>query len=213
VYRGLQLGLDADAIAAHHHVGTSGFVWNYTQIIVSLTDGTLPTGPTVALQVARKFRKLLQTAVLSPAARRCLEQNLVELERRANDVTARIAEVQIAQKQTAAAESRNDTGIYVYALPHYLRYPFDPSTGRTLMKVGKSDNDVILRFRNQTRTTALPEEPILLRIYRTDPAEASRASTRPTVSPPRAMTGLPSISDKCISNGAAACPPVGPAIG
>jgi T5orf172 domain-containing protein len=36
-----------------------------------------------------------------------------------------------------------------------------------LMKVGQSNHDVILRFRSQTRTTALPEEPILLRIYRT----------------------------------------------
>ena len=33
------------------------------------------------------------------------------------------------------------------------------------MKVGKSDRDVITRFREQTRTTALPEEPVLLRIY------------------------------------------------
>ena len=57
----------------------------------------------------------------------------------------------------------------MYALPHYLRYPFDTATGRTLMKVGRSDSDVIVRFRNQTRTTALPEEPILLRIYRTEP--------------------------------------------
>lgn len=33
------------------------------------------------------------------------------------------------------------------------------------MKVGKSDRDVVKRFREQTRTTALPEEPVLLRIY------------------------------------------------
>ena len=56
----------------------------------------------------------------------------------------------------------------MYALPHYLRYPFEPDSGRTLMKVGRSDSDVIQRFKNQTRTTALPEEPILVRIYRTD---------------------------------------------
>ena len=36
------------------------------------------------------------------------------------------------------------------------------------MKVGRSDSDIIRRFRAQTRTTALPEEPILLRIYRID---------------------------------------------
>jgi hypothetical protein len=65
-------------------------------------------------------------------------------------------------------------GSTVLALPHYLRYPFDPDTGRTLMKVGKSDSDVIVRFRNQTRTTALPEEPILLRIYRTEAQDGAR---------------------------------------
>jgi hypothetical protein len=42
------------------------------------------------------------------------------------------------------------------------------------MKVGKSDSDVIVRFRNQTRTTALPEEPILLRIYRTEAQDGAR---------------------------------------
>lgn len=43
------------------------------------------------------------------------------------------------------------------------------------MKVGRSDSDVIQRFKNQTRTTALPEEPVLLRIYRTGDAPAAEA--------------------------------------
>ena len=52
------------------------------------------------------------------------------------------------------------------------------TVGRTLLKVGRSDSDIIVRFRTQTRTTALPEEPILLRIYRvtgiaTSPVENS----------------------------------------
>jgi hypothetical protein len=50
---------------------------------------------------------------------------------------------------------------------HYLRFPYDQLSGRTLMKVGRSDRDVIKRFREQIRTTALPEEPVLLRIYET----------------------------------------------
>ena len=66
----------------------------------------------------------------------------------------------------------------MYALPHYIRHPYDQASGRTLLKVGRSDSDVIVRFRSQTRTTALPEEPILLRIYQTSgdsaaPAEAA----------------------------------------
>lgn len=46
-----------------------------------------------------------------------------------------------------------------------MNYKYDPDTDRTLMKVGKSDRDVIQRFNEQTRTTALPEAPVLLRIY------------------------------------------------
>jgi hypothetical protein len=177
VYRGLQRGLDAASIAAELEIGSSNFVWNYERAAKALLDGNLPTAPTVALQVARKFRSILRFAQLSSAARAYLETNLGELERRANDETARVAEVRHAQEQTQAAEARNDTGIYVYALPHYLRYPFEPDSGRTLMKVGRSDRDIIQRFRSQTRTTALPEEPILLRIYRTDGAGATLAET------------------------------------
>jgi T5orf172 domain len=170
VYRRLEQGLDADAIAEQLGVGTTGFVWNYRRTIRALLDNDLPTAPTVALAAARTFRSILRTASLSAETRAHLQSTLDELERRANDVEKREEEVQRAQEQTQRAEARNEIGIYVYALPHYLRYPFDPDSGRTLLKVGRSDSDVIMRFRTQTRTTALPEEPILLRIYRTSGA-------------------------------------------
>jgi hypothetical protein len=175
IYRCLEEGLDAEAIAEKFEVGYPSFVWNYRRLIRALVDGDLPTAPTVALAAARKFRSILKSASLSPATRAYLGANLEELERRANDADRRDAEVQRAQVQTQQAEARNEVGIYVYALPHYLRYPFEPDSGRTLLKVGRSDSDVIVRFRNQTRTTALPEEPILLRIYRTP-----GAATAPT---------------------------------
>jgi hypothetical protein len=176
VYRGLERGLSAEQIAAELHVSTSNFVWNYGRILAALLEGDLPTATTVALAAARKVRALLRLAWRQDV-RTYLETNLVELERRANDETARVVEVQRAQQQTVRAEARNEPGIYVYALPHYLRYPFDPDTGRTLMKVGRSDSDVIIRFRSQTRTTALPEEPILLRIYRTNGATSAVESS------------------------------------
>jgi hypothetical protein len=68
-------------------------------------------------------------------------------------------------KASTELEKKSTPGVYVYSLMHYLTYPYDPDSGRTLMKVGMSDRDVIKRFRDQTRTTALPEEPVLLRIY------------------------------------------------
>jgi hypothetical protein len=168
VYRALQRGLTPREIAAELEIATPNFVWSYERTVKALLDSNLPTAPTVALGAARKFRSFLGSAELSQSTRKYLEINLRELERRANDETARVAEDKQAQEQTQAAEARQDVGIYVYALPHYLRYPFAPESGRTLMKVGRSDSDVIQRFRTQTRTTALPEEPVLLRIYRTE---------------------------------------------
>ncbi|MGV0809017.1 GIY-YIG nuclease family protein [Mycolicibacterium setense] len=177
VFQGRERGLSADEIAAELGVATSGFVSNNTRTIRSLVDGDLTTAPTLALQAARTFRRFLRDHDWSPEAHRYLERNLTELERRASDETARTVEVEQAKAQTERAESENVPGVYVYALPHYLRYPYEKN-GRTLMKVGRSDSDVIQRFMNQTRTTALPEEPILLRIYRTDPQTSAIAEDR-----------------------------------
>jgi T5orf172 domain len=90
------------------------------------------------------------------------------MEARTADPVAKAAEAQVARKITGEAEAQGTPGIYVYALPHYLNFPVDPISGHTLMKVGRSDRDVIQRFRAQVRTTSLPEDPILLRIYVTE---------------------------------------------
>lgn len=171
VYRFEAEGLSADEIAARLGVTTSSFVWNYRRIIEALLLGAVPDSPSMALATARRFRSLLRDRTLPRDVREYLELKQDELERRAEDPGARSAELQVAELKTHAAEQRNDRGIYVYALPHYLRHPVDSVTGHTLLKVGRSDSDVIQRFQNQTRTTALPEEPILLRIYRTAPDE------------------------------------------
>ncbi len=176
VYRLIEEGLAADAIAERLEGGAAG-AWQYRRMVRALLDGSLPTAPTVALAAARRYRTVLRAPALSGAARTYLQANLDELERRANDPARLDEEAQRASEQTQQAEARNEVGVYVYALPHYIRHPYDQASGRTLLKVGRSDRDVIMRFRNQTRTTALPEEPILLRIYRTEGDSAASAET------------------------------------
>ena len=70
-------------------------------------------------------------------------------------------------------------GVYVYTLPHYFAHPYDPATGRTLFKVGWSEGPPFMRMMGQarpskTRHTALPEDPIMLRFYRSDSSVAER---------------------------------------
>ena len=174
VYRLIEEGLAPDAIAERLEGGAAG-AWQYRRMVRALLDGNLPTAPTIALAAARRYRTMLKTPALSAAARSYLQANLNELERRASDPARLDEEAQRASEQTQQAEARNEAGVYVYALPHYIRHPYDQASGRTLLKVGRSDSDVIMRFRSQTRTTALPEEPILLRIYQTNGASAAPA--------------------------------------
>ena len=94
---------------------------------------------------------------------------------RAEDRQAQTEEVEVAVEATKAAEADGTPGIYVYTLPHYLRHPYDAETGRTLLKVGHSSVDVHYRATSQGRLTALPEDPILLRIY---PVEESAQAER-----------------------------------
>jgi T5orf172 domain len=173
-YRLMQEGLASDAIAERLEGGAAG-AWQYRRMVRALVEGNLPTAPTVALAAARRYRTVLRTPGLSAAARTYLQLNAEELERRANDPARLDEEGQRASEQTLQAEARNEIGVYVYALPHYIRHPYDQGSGRTLLKVGHSQSDVIARFRNQIRTTALPEEPILLRIYRTSDDSSARA--------------------------------------
>lgn len=165
IFNRLALGHDPEQIRVEFGLERTTFVWSYERMIRALLEGDLPTAPTVAQGVARKFRSILKNARLSDDARLVLSSNLVVLEERASDETSREQETVAALNATERAESEAISGIYVYALPHYLRYPYDKDSGRTLLKVGRSDRDVIERFRSQTRTTALPEEPVLLRLY------------------------------------------------
>lgn len=85
---------------------------------------------------------------------------------------AAVDESERTQRRRAQADN-GIPGIYVYALPHYLKNPVIPSVDdveadRTLMKVGMSDRNTIRRFRAQQRSTELPEDPELLRIYAGD---------------------------------------------
>src|SRR5208282_5119640 len=95
VYRLLEEGLAADAIAERLEGGAAG-AWQYRRMVSAVLDGNLPTAPTVALAAARRYRTVLKAPALSAAARSYLQANLDELERRASDPARLDEEVQQA---------------------------------------------------------------------------------------------------------------------
>lgn len=172
VWRYEQEGLTPTEMMEREGVGTVGFVYSYRSLIRTLVNGEVPSSPTLSIQNARRVRSWLKKLPLSDE----LRSDLVDLESRlmsrGSDAAAQSDEVDAAVQETKKAEADGTPGIYVYTLPHYLRYPVDPDSRRTLLKVGHSSTDAYYRAGSQGRLTALPEDPILLRIY---PAEASAA--------------------------------------
>jgi hypothetical protein len=57
-----------------------------------------------------------------------------------------------------ARPSTGKAGVYVYSFPRYLNPP-------ALFKIGSAGSDVIERIHQQVRSAAMPEDPVLLRIY------------------------------------------------
>jgi hypothetical protein len=165
IWRRTRGGETADQIREAYGNALPNFIWNYTRTARAILDGDLPTAPTVSLNAARTLRRILKQYEFTPSTKKVLDTRLAILESNAANPEAKNAEVVGAQEATSKAEDNAIPGVYVYALPHYLRYPYDEESGRTLLKVGMANQSVIKRFRDQIRTTALPEDPVLLRVY------------------------------------------------
>ncbi len=174
VYRGLNSGLSDEQIRVQRGNDKPNFVWNYKRTIRALLNGDLPTAPSVASQNAARFRKIIKTGGFSARTQQVLQERLLILESRVADPDAQAAEEKQALTATKAAEDHAEPGIYVYTLPHYIRYPYDPELRHTLLKVGHSGSSVIQRFNAQRRETVLPEDPILLRVYPADGADSQK---------------------------------------
>ena len=165
IWQRTKSGQTPDEIRIAYGNERPNFVWNYLRTGKAIIEGDLPTAPTVALGAMRTLRRFLKDHEFSEDTHRVLMQRLAILESRAYDPKARSDEERGALEATAEAEAKGIPGVYVYTLPHYIRHPYDEESGRTLFKVGHTNRDMIRRFREQTRTTALPEDPVLLRVY------------------------------------------------
>ncbi|MDE2742232.1 MAG: GIY-YIG nuclease family protein [Gemmatimonadota bacterium] len=177
VWRLSREGLNPNEIAEKSGY-SKAYVNHCTRMIKALVDSTLPNtttlmarryGPILRDFVKRHQEEYLSDATVAEIGKRA-DEWADECARRANDPVKREEEEQKFERQTSAAEQEEVPGIYVYALPHYLRYPVETSENdetddRTYLKVGMSERDAIKRFRQQRGSTALPEPPILLRIY------------------------------------------------
>jgi len=161
-----------DEIAAETST-EKGNVSNYLRLAKSLVTGAdVPASTWVAQFHLGRVRSWLRQKPLSPELRSALDAQSVALEAATVNPAQRVQEDEAAVLKTEEVERQGEPGVYVYTLPHYLRHRFEPVTGKTLLKVGHSSKDAYYRPASQGRLTALPEDPVLLRVY---PVEESKS--------------------------------------
>ncbi len=128
------------------------------------------------LSAARSFLKQHRTE-LSAEAIHHLESVVARLDDAMADESAQVEEEdELKAKGDELEEALAiEGGVYVYTFPQYWRYPTVPGTKRTLLKIGMTTREATGRLREQARGTAMPEEPLILRVYRSKTIEPPAA--------------------------------------
>ncbi len=180
IFRLLRQGHTPLDIQRLQDVPTVGYVYAYQRSIRVLLGepDAFPDKPSVAKQVAQAFRRILKRNAFSEPTKIWLDDRLQQLDTILSDERAVEDETERALAATRRAENelQSSAGVspgspragvlYVYSLPHYLRYRVHEESGRTYLKIGQTVRDPSLRISEQARQTGLPEDPVLLRIYR-----------------------------------------------
>jgi len=151
-----------------------GVVGNRRVIIFAIMDGTMPTSASVARQAVSTVRTMYKKEQ-DEGVRFHLAHVLADLEAEATSTQAVAEETQQLESDSAvlADALRQSAGVYVYTYPHYWRHPYVPDSERRLLKVGRTTHQSWHRILRQVRQTGMPEDPLLLRVYKTDDPPAT----------------------------------------
>ncbi len=158
-------------VVARGAAANQGAAGNLRATIRSIVEDFVPQSPAVATIAGRSIGGLLRAnAELGEEARAFLFEVRTRLDNVAHSEEA-IAEEdsQIASSSEVLERNvENQSGVYVYTLPTYFRTPKKTDPDRFLYKIGKTDRFVGARIKDQQRLTGLPEDPWLLRVYRSE---------------------------------------------
>lgn len=151
-------------------IANTGYASNLMRYIRTILDGEIPNSPSRAAAAGRTIGGLIRTFEFSEESRLYLQDLRSELDEYANNSDAIQIEENLLEKQSdiLATMAEQAGGVYVYSFPTYIRTPAKTDPDRYWMKVGMTDRVVDMRIADQTRSTAMPEDPLILRVYRSN---------------------------------------------
>ena len=171
-YRLMVDGLEkASEIVEHGSASNVGVVSNDKAAIRAVLEAEIPKSPTRSKGSGRFVGGLLRANPdLSIGARDYLVNLRDELDAFALDESAQSTEDREIEKTSEELEKNIEAkgGVYVYTFPTYLKNPIKSDPERFWFKIGRTEQIVEMRIANQTRQTAMPEDPWILRVYQSD---------------------------------------------
>ena len=171
-YRLMLDGLEkASDIVEHGSASNVGVVSNDKATIRAVLEAEIPKSPTRSKGSGRFVGGLLRANPdLSSATREYLVNIRDELDAFALDESAQNLEDKGLEKASEELEKTIESigGVYVYTFATYLKNPIKSDPERFWFKVGRTEQIVEMRIANQTRQTAMPEDPWILRVYQSE---------------------------------------------
>ena len=161
----------ASDIVEHGSASNAGVVSNDKVAIKVVLEAHVPKSPSRSRGSGRFVGGLLKANPdLSAGAREYLINLRDELDAHSLDEGAQSIEDRGLEKASEELEKTIESigGVYVYTFPTYLKNPIKADPERFWFKVGRTEQIVEMRIANQTRQTAMPEDPWILRVYQSD---------------------------------------------
>jgi hypothetical protein len=172
VARVMSGGVTSPTVMAQMGAGANaGAAANLARVVRYVKEGVPPKAPSVAASTARSLGGVLRdNPGLSPEATSYLQALRDLADTVEKDDAAVIGEQarlkEASEELTVKVEKLG--GVYVYTFPTYLKIPAKYDPERFWLKIGQTGRVVNKRVSEQLRSTAMPEDPVILRVY-TDP--------------------------------------------
>jgi hypothetical protein len=149
--------------------GNIGAVGINKQILDAILLRQIPNSSNIATYAYRAINRLEKLGgPFSPELTSYLSDLEIDLKAKSLDDTAIKQSLEDAEKESKNLErllARVSNAIYVYSYPTYLRAGTVEDPELYWFKIGFTDKEVGSRILSQARQTAMPEDPVIVRVY------------------------------------------------
>lgn len=156
-------------IVAQGAGGNSGAVGINRQILDAIISRKIPNSSNIATYAYRTINRLQKAnEPLSKELTEYLSDLVSTLKAKSLDENAIKQSVQDVEKESKSLEkllTGISNAIYVYSYPTYLRVGTAEDPELYWFKIGFTDKEVGNRVLSQARQTAMPEDPVIVRVY------------------------------------------------